>query len=111
MIIIGCLYHYFECVQKNNLKDELKLAIAAVEDRGIHYLEKVPSDHYRITWIAPDGSVLYDTVTGTANRENHLERTEIKSAFITGEGKAIVILILYLKKQCIMQNVWKMVQY
>ncbi len=88
MIIIGCLYHYFECVQKNNLKDELKLAIAAVEDRGIHYLEKVPSDHYRITWIAPDGSVLYDTVTGTANRENHLERTEIKSAFTTGEGES-----------------------
>lgn len=87
-IIMGCLYNYFEGVRENGLKDELELSMAAVQESGISYLEKIQSDHYRITWIASDGTVLYDTAADTQNIENHLERTEVKSAFETGEGKS-----------------------
>lgn len=88
VIIVGCLYHYFETVRENGLKDELELSVSAVEDGGIHYLEKIQSEHYRITWIAVDGTVLYDTVTGHENYENHSERVEVKSALETGEGQS-----------------------
>lgn len=86
VVIMGCLYNYFEDVRKDGLKEELGLFAAAVEEDGVRYLEKVHSDYYRITWIAADGTVLYDTVTGTENPENHLEREEVSSALITGEG-------------------------
>lgn len=87
VIIMGCLYEYFENVRENGLKDELDFAEAAVEEGGISYLQKIRSDRYRITWIGADGTVLYDTVTGTENPENHLERAEVKSALETGEGQ------------------------
>ncbi len=88
VIIIGFLYRYFGEVQENGLKDELELSIAAMEQEGDNYLKKIQSDHYRITWIAGDGTVLYDTITGTENKENHLERIEVKRALETGEGKS-----------------------
>lgn len=88
IIIMGCLYSYFEGVRERGLKDELELSMAAVEDNGISYLEKVKSNRYRITWIAADGTVIYDTFTNNDNRENHLERAEVKSALETGEGKS-----------------------
>lgn len=88
IIIMGCLYSYFEEVRERGLKDELELSMAAVEDDGIRYLEKVKSNRYRITWIAADGTVIYDTFTDHDNQENHLERAEVKSALETGEGRS-----------------------
>lgn len=88
IIIIECLYNYFEAIREQGLKDELELSIAAVEDNGIHYLEKIQSNRYRITWIGADGTVIYDTVIDNDNYENHLERAEVKSALETGEGQS-----------------------
>lgn len=88
IIIMGVLYNYFENVRENGLKDELELSAAAVEDNGINYLKKIKAAHYRITWIDEDGTVLYDTVTGTENKDNHLKRAEVKSALETGEGQS-----------------------
>lgn len=88
VIIMGCLYNYFEGVRERGLKDELEFSMAAVEDSGVHYLEKIKSDRYRITWIAEDGTVIYDTVTDSEKNENHLERAEVKKALETGEGKS-----------------------
>lgn len=88
IIIMGCLYNYFEDVRERGLKDELELSMAAVEDDGVHYLEKVKSDRYRITWIAADGTVIYDTAANSEEHENHLERTEVKSALENGEGES-----------------------
>ena len=88
VIIMGCLYNYFENVREDGLKDELALSAAAVEDSGISYLEKVRSGSCRITWIASDGTVIYDTVTGTGSKENHSGRAEVQSALETGEGQS-----------------------
>lgn len=89
MIVMGCLYDYFEGVQEEQLKDELSLAAAAVEDSGQEYLEKLKSDRYRITWIAADGTVLYDTKTGAKGMENHGNREEIREALESGEGDSL----------------------
>lgn len=88
IIIMGVLYEHFENVRKSGLKDELELSMTAVEDSGINYLEKINSDRYRITWIAADGTVIYDTVTENKKNENHSERSEVKSALETGEGQS-----------------------
>ena len=62
LVIMGCLYEYFGGVEQKQLRDELELASAAVEESGKEYLAQMSSDHYRLTWIAGDGTVLCDTV-------------------------------------------------
>lgn len=87
-IIMGYLYNYFASIKEKDLCDELELSMAAVENGGIGYLEKISSQRYRLTWISADGTVIYDTVTGTGSKENHLERAEVRSALETGEGQS-----------------------
>ena len=41
VIILGCLYDYFQGVQQDQLRDELSLAAQAVELGGSDYLERV----------------------------------------------------------------------
>ncbi|MCL2877060.1 MAG: hypothetical protein FWF12_12490, partial [Betaproteobacteria bacterium] len=41
----------------------------------------------RITWIAPDGSVLYDSNADPAGMENHADRAEVIRAMRDGEGR------------------------
>ena len=38
LIILDCLYGYFENLQEDQLRDELSLAVSAVEEEGESYL-------------------------------------------------------------------------
>ena len=88
LIIMGFLYDYFGGVEKNQLRDELSLAAAAVEDGGTDYLSQLTADRYRLTWIAADGSVLYDTRTDAESLENHASRAEVSQALTPGTGES-----------------------
>ena len=88
LFIMGCLYEYFGSVEKKQLRDELELASVAVERGGEDYLSSISSERYRLTWIAPDGTVLYDTVTDAESLENHADREEVREAFAGGEGES-----------------------
>ena len=88
LIIMGFLYDYFGGVEENQLRDELSLAAAAVEDGGTDYLSQLTADRYRLTWIATDGSVLYDTRTDAESLENHASRAEVSQALATGTGES-----------------------
>lgn len=88
LIIMGFLYDYFGGVEENQLRDELSLAAAAVEDGGTDYLSRLTADRYRLTWIAADGSVLYDTRTDAESLENHASRAEVSQALTTGTGES-----------------------
>ena len=88
LIIMGFLYDYFGGVEENQLRDELSLAAAAVEDGGTDYLSQLTADRYRLTWIAADGSVLYDTRTDAESLENHASRAEVSQALTTGTGES-----------------------
>ena len=88
LIIMGFLYDYFGGVEENQLRDELSLAAAAVEDGGADYLSQLTADRYRLTWIAADGSVLYDTRTDAESLENHASRAEVSQALTTGTGES-----------------------
>ena len=88
LIIMGFLYDYFGGVEENQLRDELSLAAAAVEDGGTDYLSQLTAGRYRLTWIAADGSVLYDTKTDAESLENHASRAEVSQALTTGTGES-----------------------
>ena len=88
LIIMGFLYDYFGGVEENQLRDELSLAAAAVEDGGTDYLSQLTADRCRLTWIAADGSVLYDTKTNAESLENHASRAEVSQALATGTGES-----------------------
>ena len=88
LLILGYLYDFFGGVQETQLKDELTLASAAVESTGGDYLAQLSSDRFRLTWIAADGSVLYDTQADASSMESHADREEVQQALKTGEGES-----------------------
>lgn len=89
IIITGVLYQYFGNVQQSQLKDELSLAASAADLLGEDYLENLDSDRYRLTWVAEDGTVLFDTSADAADMENHADREEIQEALSSGAGSSI----------------------
>lgn len=88
LIIMGFLYSYFGGVEENQLRDELSLASAAVESSGTDYLSQLTAERCRLTWIAADGGVLYDTKTDAESLENHAARAEVSQALSTGTGES-----------------------
>ena len=86
LIILGCLYEYVGHIQTDRLKAELDMAAAGVESAGLSYLEGVDPDSNRLTWIAADGSVLYDAEADRNSMENHADREEVKEALASGYG-------------------------
>ena len=88
LVITGCLYTYFGTVREQQLQTELTLAAAAVEADGADYLARVRDTAERLTWVASDGAVLYDTRTDTQPMENHGQREEIREALTSGSGSS-----------------------
>ena len=88
-VIMGVLYNHFTQVQIHQLKDELSLAVTGTEQYGNAFLENVEADRFRVTWIAADGTVLFDTQADQMMMENHAGREEIQEALATGYGSAV----------------------
>ena len=88
VLVMGCLYDYFAGLQSQALRDELTLAASGVSQGGETYLDTIDSNRYRLTWIAPDGTVLYDTQADASTMENHASREEVQQALATGEGES-----------------------
>lgn len=87
-VITGVLYADFSAVQKSQLESHLSLLEKSVETYGKDSLANITDDEYRITWIASDGAVLYDTKADESAMENHLDREEISEAFTDGKGES-----------------------
>ncbi|MBQ8401817.1 MAG: two-component sensor histidine kinase [Clostridia bacterium] len=88
VVITGLLYQDFTQIQHTQLKDELRFTAAAAEQLGIAYLEDLPSDNYRLTWIADDGTVLFDSRADSESMENHADREEIREAMENAAGSS-----------------------
>lgn len=87
-LVLGVLYSYFGRVQESQLRDELSLAAVGVTQSGEDYLRQLKSDQYRITWVAADGSVLFDTQADASAMENHAQRQEVRQALATARERA-----------------------
>lgn len=88
LFFMGVSYSYFSGVQKNQLRIETQLAAQGVSQTGMAYFDGLEDCGYRITWIAADGTVLYDNGAVASEMENHLEREEVRDALKTGFGES-----------------------
>ena len=88
-LILGVLHSYFTDIQFTQLRVETALASHAVSNEGANYFDKLDDTmDCRITWIAEDGTVLYDNRGDTVAMENHLQREEVRSALTNGYGQS-----------------------
>ena len=88
MLITGVLYDYFSNNQMEQLRAQTALAAQGVEKSGEGYFAGLGSHGTRLTWIAADGTVLYDSTATAAKMENHADREEVSSALKTGTGES-----------------------
>lgn len=94
---IGVTTIYYKQFQAQVQKD-LKIDSMIIQTMGIENLVNddkdvdnvlVGSSEVRITWIAKDGTVLYDNDADESKMENHKNRPEIQNAFKTGVGESV----------------------
>ncbi len=93
IILLACMLLFFFIMYSNYQSQAFDLLQMEAEHisegmeicGGEEYLSKVQSDG-RITWIASDGSVVYDSMADPAAMGNHLQRPEVAEAFETGSG-------------------------
>lgn len=88
MLITGVLYDYFSNNQMEQLRAQTALAAQGVEKSGEGYFAGLGSHGTRLTWIAADGTVLYDSSANAAGMENHADREEVSSALKTDTGES-----------------------
>lgn len=88
-IILSVLYGYFARLQSNRLAQELSMSAEAVRLSGMEYLSGVRAEGFRLTWIAADGTVLFDSSQDAALMENHAAREEVAAALKLGEGQSV----------------------
>ena len=86
VLILGALYTYFSDVQAEQLRLQTALISHGLENEGLAYFDNFDTSGRRVTWIAADGTVLYDSRSDSGVMENHLEREEVKAALATGSG-------------------------
>ncbi len=95
--VIGITIIYYSLFQRQVRAD---LSVSAKLLRDTHYFESVnididkidlstDIDELRVTWVAKDGTVLYDNDTSAELLQNHNDRPEIQEAFIDGVGDAV----------------------
>lgn len=90
VLIIGVIYSHFTQVLHNQLRVETALAAHAVSNEGLDYFDRLDGTmDCRITWIARDGTVLYDNRSDTGAMVNHLAREEVLEALESGYGESI----------------------
>ena len=86
-LFLGMLYQHFTDRFTQELESETWLVARGVESMGLDYLDGLRTDN-RITWVSPDGTVLYDNEADAASMENHADREEIREALFGSQGTA-----------------------
>ena len=87
--VTAMFFHYFDRLYDEKLENELIYVCQGMEYNGAEYLEGLDPDNCRITWIAADGTVIFDNVTDVSTMENHGQREEVQEAFETGRGDSV----------------------
>ncbi len=87
-VVMGVMYARYSDLLSRQLSDELSMAAVGTEHYGRDFLEKMRSQPLRLTWVAADGNVIYDTHVDAATLGNHADREEIRQALEGGTGKS-----------------------
>jgi two-component system phosphate regulon sensor histidine kinase PhoR len=91
-LVTGLVYAMLGDQLRRELLNTIEVIEAALPDASgeeATYLQGLELRDIRITWIAADGSVRYDSVASRDTElENHLDRPEVQSALAGGNGLA-----------------------
>ncbi len=87
-LIVAILYRHSVQSHQERLRSQSALAAQGIGNEGLDYLEGLDPQGFRLTWIAPDGSILYDSERDPASMENHREREEVLQALEEGYGQS-----------------------
>lgn len=89
-LVFSVFYYQLYNELKIEVRQEALYLEAAVALSGEDKLESLTNvdGEFRVTLIAPDGTVLFDSVANVATMENHLNRTEVQGALTSGSGEA-----------------------
>lgn len=88
VFIMGVVYDYYSERLSDEMINEAKYISQGVEFGGRKYLEQMDDADIRITWIASDGTVLYDNKADVASMDNHAMREEVKEAMTSATGNS-----------------------
>ncbi|MGM9662221.1 MAG: ATP-binding protein [Oscillospiraceae bacterium] len=86
-LLLGAQYEYHERQVFEGLAAETDYVAHGMDLMGGDYLKTLETDE-RLTWIAADGTVLYDSAADAARMENHLDREEVAQALAEGRGQS-----------------------
>ncbi len=90
IIVFAVTFNYYTGELKDALSKQAQYVAAGVESGGMEYLSDIgEKTDVRITWVASDGSVLYDSKADAASMENHRDREEIREALESENGVGI----------------------
>lgn len=88
LILVAFVGDYNSDQTKEAMHADAVYIAKAMETEGISYLEQLPKQSQRITWIDTDGTVLFDSYADVSQMENHGEREEVVEALNTGRGES-----------------------
>ncbi len=90
VLLIGVMYGYFSRQRRSELRAEAQWLAAAVNADGMTFLETgAKSEEIRLTHVAADGTVLFDSAADPAALDSHAGRPEIAQALASGYGESV----------------------
>ena len=86
--VMGILYSNFDGQMRKELSKEAAYLAYGVEQQGVDHLKNIKDKSARITYIAQDGTVLFDNEADVSEMKNHSDRTEFQKAEKYGAGES-----------------------
>lgn len=87
-LVMGAVHGRFTQLQTEQLRVETALAAHTLEKQGLEFLQELSTD-CRITWIAADGTVLFDNRLDSDTMASHSRRQEVAQALEEGFGQSV----------------------
>ncbi len=88
LLVAGVMYGHLERAQRAELGAAADQIGAGVALGGLDYLSALPASDTRVTWIAADGTVLFDSAADASTLENHADREEVREALLSQAGES-----------------------
>lgn len=87
-----CITYVYYGLFQEQIRRDLETEAMLIAEAGISGLIEneviIAENEIRITWISPDGKVLFDNDVLADNMENHMDRPEVADAFAKGYGES-----------------------
>jgi len=87
IVFLGGSYQFYSQEEIDRMNIQGDLIAKAITSEGEGYLESIDLANYRITYVAHDGTVLFDSQNALVS-ENHADREEIREALESGYGES-----------------------